>query len=429
MVFGLLGVTIAFAASGDLDTTFSGDGLAITNFGSSGREDRIQDIALQSNGKIVAAGFSRTSLPETDFALSRYNPNGTLDALFGKRLTDFGARDAARAVAVQPDGKIILAGETCGATSCDLALARYNSDGSLDATFSGDGKQVTDIGGGDNGSFGIAIQSNGKIVVAGYTEIGGNYDFAVYRFNAICPDDSQCLDTTFSVDGVISFEFGPGRQDLAYAVAVQGGKITVIGYSGDAIGNNNNFAIARLNGNGTLDTTFSGDGLKMTDFGGDEIANSLALQPDGKIVVVGQKINFTSGLYAFAIARYNPDGSLDNTFGQLLLTGNRTGKRVFSIIAAVRSIAYDVVVQPDGKIVVAGDTDDGSGPTDFALARLKPNGSFDLTFGGGGRVVVDFGGSDSAFALARQPSDGKYVLGGLTTINGDLDFALVRVLP
>jgi uncharacterized delta-60 repeat protein len=422
----LLAFTIALAASGDLDTTFDGDGL-VTSYvvpSNPGRSDAAAGVAIQANGKIVAAGYSEIPTTATmDFAITRYNTDGSLDTTFsgdGRLLTNFGGRDQAAAVAVQSNGKIVAAGQVCYAPSsigtCDVALARYNANGTLDTTFSGDGKQVSDFGGGSNGSFGrLAIQSNGRIVVTGYMSNGSNTDFAVYRY---LPGGS--LDTTFSGDGKVNIGFGAGRQDFAADLVIQSdGKIVVAGSTGDAGYANNNFAIARLNANGSLDTTFSGDGRQITNFGANDYAYGVALQADGKIVVVGEK---TTTFRSFALARYNTDGSLDTTF-------NGTGRRVFSITPGMDSHANDVIVQPDGMIVVIGTTKNGSGFFDFALARLLSTGGFDTTFSGDGKVIIDFGGNDYVLAIALQPLDGKYILGGATHDGTQYDFALARVLP
>ena len=423
-VVSTLAFTVALAASGDLDTTFDGDG-RVTSFASPanpGRNDVVQGIAIQADGKIVAAGYS--SIPSTatnDFAVIRYNTEGTLDATFsgdGRLLTNFGARDQAFEVAIQANGKIIAAGQTCfgDGSICDVALARYNVGGTLDITFSGDGKQTSDFGANDNGSFGgLAIQSNGKIVVAGYMWNGTDYDFAVYRYLS-----SGSLDTTFSGDGMVNIGFGAGKQDTATDLVIQSdGKIVVTGYTGDANYANNNFAVARLNAGGSLDTTFSGDGKQTTNFGADESARGIAIQPDGRIVLAG--IKGTGTLSSVALARFNIDGSLDTTF-------NGTGRKVFGF-SGFDSWAADVLVQSDGKILTIG-SDTLSLLGDFALVRLNSNGSFDTTFSGDGKVRVDFGDNDFGIALAIQPSDGKYVLGGVTNVGAqNNDFALARVLP
>jgi len=255
--------------------------------------------------------------------------------------------------------------------------------------------------------------------VAGYMWNGTDYDLAVYRYNA---DGSP--DTTFSGDGMGKLNFGDGRQDFASDLVIQtDGKIVIAGYTGDASFSNNNFAIARLNANGTADLTFSGDGRQTTNFNGDDFAYGLALQPNGKIVVVGQKnIDLVQ---KFAIARYNADGNLDTSFN-----GAGVGRKEFlATPGAVASRARDVIVQTDGKIVVFG-FNYASGNGDFALVRLNSGGGFDNTFSDDGKVTVDFGGYDFGLALARQPSDGKYVVGGFTNGGeGGVDFALARVLP
>jgi len=237
----------------------------------------------------------------------------------------------------------------------------------------------------------------------------------VYRYLS-----NGSLDTTFSGDGMAKFGFGSGRQDFARDLIIQSdGKILVVGYTGDANEDNNNFAVARLNGDGSLDSTFSGDGRQTTSFGAEDFASSVALQTDGKIIVAGSRA--TEALTSFAMARYNIDGSLDSTF-------NFTGKKIFSISPNINSFASDVLVQPDGKLVVMGNAYNGT-DNDFALVRLKAGGGFDTTFSGDGKVIVNFGGDESSLALAIQPSDGKYVLAGRTDDGTQRDFALARVLP
>jgi len=421
-IISMLVSTVVLAASGDLDLTFSGDGLAVNYIvpANPGRFDIGQGVAIQSNGRLVVAGYSYIPASSTfDFAVLRYNPNGNLDTSFsgdGRLITNFGAIDEAYDVALQADGKPIVVGKTCanGGTNCDVALARYNANGSLDNTFSGDGKQITDYGGLDNGSLGgVAIQADGKIVVAGYSWNGSNYDFAVYRYLS-----NGGLDKSFSGDGRVRIGFGAGRQDYASDLAIQSdGKIVVVGYTGSASFTNNNFAIARLNANGSLDNTFSGDGRQMTNMGADDYALSLALQSNGRIVVAGYK--YTGALSYIALTRYMSNGSLDTTF-------NTSGKRVFSVVPNLDSQANSVVVQSDGKIVILGMTNNSSS-YDFALVRLNGDGSFNNSFGGA-KVKVDFGGDDYGIGLAIQ-SDGKYVISGFTNDGNQRDFATARVNP
>ena len=434
ILVGLLAFTVVLAASGGLDTTFGGDGL-VTSFAVPSNPNRWDigvDIAIQPNGKIVAAGWSLVpSTNNQDFALIRYNKNGSLDTTFsgdGRLLTNLGGVDYAYDVALQPDGKIVVAGLKCNLPTsnpnaiCDLALARYKTNGGLDTTFSGDGKVVTDFGGGNNGSYGgLVIQPDGKIVVAGFMWNGTDYDFAVYRYKA-----NGSPDNAFGANGKVRIPFGNGRKDIANALAFQNndGKIVVSGYTGSSSDTNRDFAMVRLNPNGTRDTSFSGDGKVTTNFGSDEIGLGLDGHQDGRIVLVGQKID-AGGFHFIAIARYKPNGQPDTTF-------NKTGKKVFRVgptAGTWHSYASDVIVQPNNQIIVLGNTSDFISINDIALIRLNNNGGFDNAFGTKGKMFIDFGGDDYAYDLTRQSSDSKYVLVGNTNAIGGNDFALARVLP
>jgi uncharacterized delta-60 repeat protein len=239
LLTGFVCSTSAKAAPGDLDPTFSGDGKQTSNFGPG--FSQASAIVRQPDGKIIAVGANDDSAFGTAFALARYNPDGSLDKSFsgnGKQTTSFGGKGGVyEGVALQPDGKIIAVGFL--GSGDGFGVARYNPNGSLDPTFSGDGKQTTDFGGSSDGAGGVALQGDGKIVAAG----------------CACPDDVNARD----------------------------------------------FALARYNPNGSLDPTFSGDGKQTTDFGGSQDrALGVALQGDGKIVAVGQ--GGPGG--DFALARY-----------------------------------------------------------------------------------------------------------------------------
>ena len=221
-----------------------------------------------------------------------------------------------------------------------------------------------------------------------------------------------------------------GGNSFATAVALQlDGKIVVAGRPliPQLVFRAGNFALARYHPNGSLDTTFSGDGLVITDFGGDEQATAVALQADGKIVVAGWSvISTTTGLPDFALARYQPNGSLDTTFSGDGLVTTHIGSSGNDAFARATAVA----LQADSKIVAAGWSDSSStGHRSFALARYQPNGSLDTTFSGDGQVIthVGSGDSDTAFALVIQPHDGRLVVAGATrNDNGVSDFALAR---
>src|SRR3954464_3009761 len=304
----------AQAAPGDLDSSFSLDGKQTTDF--AGSANFGQAGAVRADGKIVVAGSSDEGATGSDFALARYNADGTLDSSFsddGKQTTAFagGSDDFGSAVAVQPDGKIVVGGSVRAPADSpaggDFALARYNADGTLDSSFSDDGKQTTAFAGGsDDFGSAVAVQPDGKIVVGGSVRApadspaGG--DFALARYNA-----DGTLDSSFSDDGKQTTAFAGSSNDFGSAVAVQpDGKIVVGGYvkapadSGEA-----DFALARYNGDGTIDSLFSGDGKQTTDFAGsDDGSSGVAVQADGKIVVAGSSDEGATGS-DFALARYN----------------------------------------------------------------------------------------------------------------------------
>ena len=408
VVFSLLiavGAHPVVAADGDLDTSFGTGGKVVTSF--LGQDDFVRSIAIQSDGKIVVAGETKNGTYD-EFALARYNPDGTLDTSFGnsggKMITNSNNNgDHARSVAIQSDGKIVLAGAGDNTGNDDFALYRYNTDGSLDSSFGTGGKVFTAVGSGNDFAYSVAIQTDGKIVVAGYS----NQDFALVRYNT---DGS--LDTSFGTGGKVTTEVGSGTA-RAYSVAIQtDGKIVAAGYSTSG---NQDFALVRYNTNGTLDSNFGTGGKVTTDIGSGDIAQSVAIQTDGKIVVAGYSDNGSNA--DFALVRYNTDGTLDTNFG--------TGGKVITAIGSSTDAAYSVAIQSDGKIVAAGFSDNGSN-ADFALVRYNTDGTLDTTFDSDGKVITAIGsGTDEARSVAIQ-SDGKIVAAGHSENGNYYDFALVR---
>ena len=429
----------AFAGPGDLDRSFSGDGRQTTDFPGSA-SDKGRDVAVQADGKTVVVGHSAASGAGEDFRIARYNLDGSLDRSFsddGKQTTDFSdaSEDKANAVAIQPDGKLVVVGTVDGPgdapEGADFALARYRPDGSLDPSFSGDGKQTTGFGPSsfDEGEA-VAPQQDGAIVVAG-TSAEGSSEFALARYKS---DGS--LDPSFAEDGRQRTGFPDVEAVAARAVAIQAdGKIVAAGEaSHPERGDDRNFALARYTGDGSLDPDFSSDGRRTTDFsdfygtphGSDDEAEAVTLQLDGRIVVAGRATPREAGYGGnFAVARFNPDGSLDPAFSadgrEITTFGNQTG-------------AKDVVVQPDGKIVVAGTHGVNEGaPYFFAVARYNPDGSPDGSFGSDGRVSLVFSkagaGADIGEGVVLGPL-GTIVVAGTTETEGRHgDFALGRLRP
>jgi uncharacterized delta-60 repeat protein len=409
------------ASAGSLDTSFSGDGKLITTF-VTGQGAIARGVAIQSNGRIVVMGETVKSDANRNIALARYTATGALDTTFngtGKKVVSVGANDQGLGLAIQPaNRKIVVVGQKCTSdwSLCDAVVLRFNPNGSLDRTFNGTGIRSDDLGG-DNGSLAVAVQPDGKIVAVGYmfSAISGSYDFAILRYTA-----AGALDKTFSGDGKQSISFSVDRLDEGRQVAIQSdGKIVIAGKSCDSNYANCHFALARLNVNGSLDTTFNTTGKQITSFGASETPRGMVLQTDGKIVLAGFKD--TGATSYFALARYNTNGRLDKTFAG-------TGKKVtnFSGDANADSAAA-LRIQPDGKIVVCGDVSNGAS-NDIALARYTSNGALDTTFSGDGKSTVDFGQDDHCWALGLQ-GDGKYVPVGYSD-NGVLTkWVAARVLP
>ncbi|MCP4212565.1 MAG: DUF4347 domain-containing protein, partial [Halieaceae bacterium] len=344
-----------------------GDGIVTTAIGSG--NDRGYSVTVQSDGKILVAGYSDNGT-DNDFTLVRYNANGSLDTTFdgdGIVTTDFGSgNDNARSVTVQSDGKILMAGYSDNGGDNDIIVVRYNTDGSLDTSFGSNGVVTTSVQANTNDiASAIAVQNDGKIVVAGGSQGAGTWDLVLLRYTS-----NGTLDTTFNGDGIVRQDV-IGTWDGVNGLAVQSdGKIVASGGYAQSFGVNRNFITLRYNPDGSLDTTFSGDGWVGTEFSTNhDTANGTVLQPDGKILAVGYNHNGSD--YEFALTRYNADGSLDTSFdGDGMLTtdlgsGNDQGR--------------SVTVQSDGKILVAGESNNGT-DNDFTLVRYNADGSLDTTF-------------------------------------------------
>ena len=343
LVFALAGLLLApqtshmaVTAPSDLDTTFGMGGKVRTDF--TGGIDRAGVIALQADGKIVVGGLTVLSnIPESPqtFGLARYNLDGSLDLTFGsggKVGTGFGppgfGGSSIGDMAIQPDNKIVAAGFNGSVADLhgDAVVARYTLNGSLDATFGSGGRVTIHFAGSISAANAIALQPDGRMIIGGY-DITPN----------ATPDTVR--------------------------------------------------ALARINANGALDPTFGSGGKVLSSKGR---IRRLALQPDGKIVAVGES--------APMVQRFNPNGSLDATFG----SGGEVDTPGFGLSA------NDVALQVDGKIVCAGSAHNGS---DIALIRYNPNGSLDTSFGSGGVAINDLGNDDAAYGVAIQ-SNGKIVIAG-----------------
>jgi uncharacterized delta-60 repeat protein len=406
---------------GTLDMSFGTNGTVTTAFGTSIQAGAYTAV-LQPDGKNIAAGYASTGTGTTNtgttnvFALARYNKNGTLDTSFastGTVTTAFGSTDdRILSVATQTNGKIVAVGYSNTGIANVFALVRYNPDGSLDTGFGTMGKMTTAFGTVDDEALAMTIQSDGKLLAAGYSNNGTADMFALVRYNS-----NGTLDTSFGTGGKVTNAFGTYR-DRIEAIALQtNGKIVAAGHSDSTL------VIARYNSDGSLDTSFGTGGIMKTVIGSYSYGSSCKIQPDGKLVVAGWSWN--SGTNVFVLARYNADGSLDPSFG--------SGGVTTTAFGSTNAQAFDVAIQQDGKLVAAGWSITGTpsmGPYIFALARYNTNGTLDDNFGSGGMLTTAFSSFiDYACAVSVQ-ADGKILATGLSRPdNTSSSFALVRYWP
>jgi uncharacterized delta-60 repeat protein len=400
----LLPVGPAQARSGTLDPSFGTKGKVLTAFGPD--YDEANAVLVQKDGKIVVGGDTRLSSTDSNFALARYRPNGTLDPAFGTggKVTSAFTLSEDDIVSLLPtNGKIVAVGTTQDFGSCGILLARYNTNGSLDQAF-GTGGAAAYPGG---CPLAAAIQRDGKLLLAGLTV--PTYRFVVGRFTA-----NGALDTTFGTAGAATTTFG-GVLEAASALAVEpDGRIVAAGATSN--GSTVRLVIARFHSDGTLDTSFGTGGKVLTAIDCDP--SSVLLQPNGKIVIVGGALGTGTSAH-FVVARFNANGTLDSSFG--------TGGAVNTTIGS-NSFPRAGALQVNGKIVAVGVSDQGAPERFFTLARYRANGSLDSTFGKSGIVTTPIGLSSAASGVALQ-ADGKIVAAGTADIgNGGLawDVALAR---
>ncbi len=387
LVLFLLSFSTIFALPGDLDTTFGvSGGYVVSDFLAAQVDERANDVAVQTDGKIVVVGSRFAAVNSVDYLAARYNADGTLDTTFssdGIFLLHNSNSDVLNAVAIQTDGKIVAVGQSNSTT--EAYVIRLNANGTLDTTFSGDGIfEITSAG----VALSVALQTDAKIVI-GSRGLSG--ESIIIRLNT-----NGALDTTFDTDGIASLS--PNHYE-PYGLAIQSnGRIVVAGTSSISAGGD--ISTVRLLTSGALDTSFDTDGIAVTAvYAGDSEARSLAIQTDGKIVVGGGPGANGSETEA-AIVRYNSDGSLDTSFdGDGIKLSNLnigSGDKYFNDLAA----------QTDGKILAIGDTTYSVAALfvveDFTLLRLNADGTFDPSFDGNGIVRSQWCEQGSDLALQTE---------------------------
>lgn len=398
--FILISVTHLFAQTpGTLDNTFNSTGVSITPVGT--QDDHGQAIAVQPDGKIIVAGrvFDNTNTNER-FGVARFNTNGSLDNTFGtigRTTTLIGSFCDPHAVIVQPDGKIILAGNANVNTYSHFALVRYKTNGTLDSTFGINGIVTTQVGvWSDSKAYSLLLQPDGKIVAAGTSDNGATKTFAMVRYLT-----NGTLDNSFGTSGKVLTAVG-SQDDAINAIALQAdGKIVATGFTENSGNNNRKMATVRYSTNGILDPSFGSAGKVITVIGTNDMANAIKIQPDKKIIIAGYT-NASVGNNA-AMVRFDTLGVLDATFGNsgvAILSGGGISS---------------MVLQPDGKIVTVK-----SNGASTVLVRYSSTGSVDNSF-------ISTASSGTFFSDIALQSDGKIVAAGeYFNTNWNVDFVVAR---
>jgi uncharacterized delta-60 repeat protein len=419
--FGVLAAP-AWGSPGTLDRSFDGDGKVLTNFATATSEET-SALALQRDGRVVVAGRARVG-GRWQLALARYREDGSLDPTFdgdGKVLTDVPASsdEEAQAVALQPDGKIVAAGFGGSGSAGRLVLARYRENGSLDPTFGTGGIVVTDLPDVTaEKALALALGSGGSIVVAGQALAGASSRIALARYR-----QNGGLDPAFGTGGVVLTDVPASTSSGARALVLAAGRPVVAGFAfvGQGAAQARQFVVARYTTAGALDGSFGSGGIVLTDFASSssEEAASLVALPDGRLVAAGSAI--VQSRKQFALVRYRENGSLDPTFD---------GGKVLTDFASTRDEEIlGLAARADGKLVAAGRALPANATFQLALARYRENGRLDPTFDNDGKVLTNIASAEGegARTVALQ-EDGKTVVAGYGSSSGGSRFALARYL-
>jgi uncharacterized delta-60 repeat protein len=417
LTFIILSIAVSGQNAGTLDLSYGdfGSGFAITEI-SPNHYSQTNGIAIQQDGKCVLVGHTNYAGEYKDMVLVRYDADGSLDLSFGNNgiviVGVSGISEYGNAIQIQSDGKIVVAGHNYSLYGpTDERVWRFNEDGTPDVTFGNAGSVTTDIGNMDNIAEACVIQPDGKIITGGYA----GDRFVVVRYNS-----NGTLDYSFGTNGfaILGMEY---YMSFVKAIDLQNdGKIVVAGMSFE--GNCPIFTIARFTENGELDVSFGGVGVVKIDVGGgNDYSTKLKILKNGKILVGGHTwiANEPFLKYDVAIVQLDEDGNLDNSFGN-------NGIVKTNIIDG-ENYCKGFTIQPDGKIVVAGEYVDYRTYNIFAVRYLE-DGTVDDSFGNNGIAIFDIYGQDDQASGVVLQQDGKIVISGSTSPDMDnIHFFAVRL--
>ena len=394
--------SLANAQAGSLDLTFGTNGIASCPVGT-GRDDA-QDMIIDANGKIVVAGFTEVTVTNFNFSAARFNSNGTLDATFGTGGTTIintgSGADEAYSVAIDGSGRIYLAGLIWNGVIRNLGIVRLTSNGLPDNTWDGDGVWLSQTLYGEYVND-IEIDASGRIVIAGH---GGLNDdrLVVLRLNS-----NAAYDATFGTGGRVELT---GGSDEATSIAFDANNKIMVGAKDE-------FTIIRLNTNGTLDATFgTGGSTVVNPTLNTDVLNDITVDGSGNVVAVGHGgITLQAD---FIAVRVTSAGTIDNTFGT-------SGVAVISG-GIIQDQGQAVAIDANGKIIIGGESTDANG-TSFSVVRLNTNGTADNTFGTSGVAIVNSATVDNGYGMSID-GNGKIVIAGIGDGGSNTDFFVARLL-
>lgn len=415
IIFFIFNTTnISAQIAGIPDLSFGGTGFVTTSTGTINTIG--YTMAIQNDDKIIVAGNSIQN-GSAAITLIRYLPDGPLDFSFGNNgivVSQTGIASVVHSIALQQDNKIIAAGGThINDSILNFSVIRYNQDGVPDNTFGNHGIVLINVENSSN-AYNVAIKSNGKIIISGYSNLNFNTGISLVQLNI-----DGTLDTSFGAGGLSIHHFIESPDVEAWAMDLDGNdNIITTGMIYDTGLLRNKIAVVKFDSAGDLDTDFGVGGMVKTSISSnsDDFGNAVAIQPDNKIIIAGTSNNLS------IIARYNINGAPDSTFGTdgIIITNFETSEP---------SEIYGITVQNDEKIIAVGVSGTNASNTNgnFGLVRLNSNGTLDNTFGLNGKVVTDIsnGYNDVAFTVKEQ-YDGKLVVSGISKSSNYYNIAVAR---
>lgn len=399
-------------AQPNLDIEFNGTGTVVTDI--STFDDHLKTMLIQPNGKIIVAGEALINQQTNNFALIRYNTNGTLDSSFGINgiVTTSLQNPIVNLfeIALQPDGKIIAVGFTAINESTTGTIIRYNEDGTIDTNFGTNGIASVSLNPGLNALISVVVKPDSSILVTGTTNLS-KLDVLLMQFKP-----NGTLDTDFNTNGIVTIDFGNSEYGTNLLL-LPNNKILIVGTQEDANNFNTDVFLIRLNSSGKIDSTFGNNGHLIYNFGSDEYARNILLQPDGKIIIAFN--SYDANYSNFNVLRCNQDGSLDSSFANNGIASTDFDNTVDEI--------SEIALQSNGKIVAIGkSSNDFSDNYTVAMLRYNNNGTLDSTFDTDGKLYTAFSTDTNIGVAVQIQSDGKIVIAGETNIGSNSNFAVAR---